>query len=116
MKNNVKLLTPLQYKNLKAKFDFDYDEENGLVLVKYQNGNRHRITKHPINETFSLNALRIRKITFGSDTLAIWKDLYKDNKIYLIDVQDAVNRLSIMLQPITKENVINMLEKLNSKK
>lgn len=107
--NNAKLLSADEYKFYKDKYTFDlYNDNVAVGLVGY-----NRLTLHPLTEKFFINGLinkkPYRKITFTPDAMAIWKELYLEDKNYnLVDVQQAVSKLRITFQPISKQNVLDI--------
>lgn len=110
--NNAKLLLPEEYKWYKEKYTFELygDNQVAVGIVGY-----NRLTLHPIDQKFFINGLidkkPYRKITFTPDAMGIWKELIKDGKdLNLVDVQQAVSKLRVTFQNITKENVLNILE------
>lgn len=101
-RNNIKLLTERQRLALKEKYYFEY--EPGYVVVKLHDYGRS--TKHPDDRPFHINST-IRKLIFSVDAINIWKQLYDDEKTRtsLIDIQHAVNSLSVMYQPVNLDTV-----------
>lgn len=104
-RNNVRLLTPTEFMQLNSKYIFELDKDSIVVRTK----NYNRLTKHPVNEPFHINAKGIRKVCFNMNAIDIWKNLYKDGKPTLIEVQQAVNKLTITFQKTTEENVKKIL-------
>lgn len=105
-RNNVKLLNEKQLDELNSHYYFEPDGDDILVKI-YHYG---RITRHPMSENFSINA-KIRKLVFTTEAMNIWREIYDDEKTRksLIDIQNAVNSLYVMYQPITKDSVMKVL-------
>lgn len=109
--NNNKLLSAEEYKLYKERYSFVVFEDQIAVKVKGFN----RVTLHPMDEKFSINALvnkkPYRKVTFTPEAMHIWKDLWSENKDYhLIDIQQAVSKLHITFQVVNKDNVLSILQ------
>lgn len=102
-RNNVKLLTPEQLRLLKEKYIFNYDGENVVVQLSDYN----RITKHDAKQKFHINS-KIRKIIFIPEVIEYWIELGVKN-YSLLDVQQAANKLYVMYQPLTLDNLKKVL-------
>lgn len=113
-KNNIKLLTHEQLRQFNSKYTiWIADNEICVSTINYA-----KVTKHPIDAPFHINAKNIRKIQFSIEAIDIWKKFcssYKDNIFTLFDVQQAVNSLIIMYQKPTFENVKTLLERDTTK-
>lgn len=105
IRNHIKLLDEEKLNILKNKYLFDI--EGNYILVKFND--LKRVTKHPITRPFHINAKGIRKVCFSMTAINIWKELFKENLISLFEVQQAVNKLIITYQKVTKENVVKIL-------
>lgn len=102
-RNNVKLLTAEQLKALKEKYIFEVDGENVIVSVKDYN----RKTRHKMTERFHINS-KIRKIIFTPEAIKLWVEIGVE-RYSLLDIQQAVNKLYVVYQPLTIENVKKLL-------
>lgn len=103
MRNNIKLLTDEQLTALKQKYSFSY--KDGSVVVSIIGYNR--VTKHPCTTSFSINST-VRKVTFTVEAIDIWRRL--NFEWSLLDVQQAVNTLTVCYQLITLQSVKRMLQ------
>ena len=108
--NNVKLLTNEQLSTLKKEYSFTL--ENNKIFVKTTSLNR--IVCHDATKSFHINT-KLRKISFTLLAINIWKELYNEYVVNLIDVQQAVNTLQITFQTIDKDSVIKILAGQNIK-
>lgn len=107
MRNNIKILTLDQLRQLNDKYEFEYDDESVIVKNKHYD----RTTKHPRNKTFALNS-KIRKVTINSDIISKWIELCEAGEEYsLLDVMQAFNKLYLMFQPMDIEHLKKMLER-----
>ncbi len=105
-KNNIKLLTTTQLDALRDKYSFELVDSEILVRTT----TIKRITRHPDNASFHINARPIRKVSFSIEAINIWKELYDSKHYNLLDVQQAVNVLTVTYQKLTKEAVIQLIE------
>lgn len=103
-RNNVRLMTDNELQLLKHRYSFSFDENYIYVDTTL----RSRRTLHPVDSPFAINVKKVRKICFSLDAIQIWKSLYEE-KVNLLDVQQAVNKLVITFQDITLENVKEIL-------
>lgn len=113
-KNNIKLLTHEQLRQFNTKYTILLEDDK--ICVKTVN--YAKITRHDSDKPFHINAKNIRKIQFSVDAINIWKKFclsYKDNVFTLFDVQQAVNKLIVMYQKPTFENVKQLLERDTTK-
>ena len=107
MRNNIKLMTVTELKELANKYIFILDDSEEHILVRTKNYSR--VTSHDIDKSFRINVVGKRVIVFSLDAIKIWKELYKEYKYSLLYVQNAVNKLYITFQEINKENVQKIL-------
>lgn len=105
-RNNIKLLDSYQLKSIKQRYSFSYDESSNTISVNIVGYDRQTI--HSALYPFSLNT-KVRRITITVEMIDIWKKLQFEP--HLIDVQQAVNLLYVMYQPISVENVTKILQK-----
>lgn len=92
MKNNARVLTEEELKFFNDKYSFEIRDD--LVFVKTSNFNR--LTVHKAVKGFSLST-SIRKLTISSDAINAWNEHFRE-KYSLIDVQNAINKLIVMYQ------------------
>lgn len=109
-RNNIKLLTREQLEAFKERYEFISDTTSVVVKV---NGYK-RETRHPKNQPFHINAKNIRKLIFNVNAITIWDEL-GPRKYNLVEIQNAVNALTISYQHITTKNVLQMLVKINER-
>lgn len=105
-KNNIKLLTTAQLQALRDKYSFELEGNEILVRTTAI----RRIARHPADQPFHINAKPIRKLSFSIEAIDIWKELLDTKKYNLIDVQHAVNILTVTYQNVTKEAVIQIVD------
>lgn len=101
--NNIKLLTDSEVEYLNDKFIFSLDDTKQFVLVgnKYYN----RVTKHPVDQTFSLNT-RVKRVSFNPQIISLWIKLNEEGvECTLFDVKQAVTKLYITYQELTDEAI-----------
>lgn len=119
-KNNIKILTERLREQLNLKFRFELKDDKILVGTS----TNRRITAHDANKPFHINSRENpkRKMIFSIDAINIWKrylltDEAKDKEIChtLIDIQNAVNMLTITFQNITYDNVMSVLKRESQK-
>ena len=106
-RNNIKLLSKEQLKQLNRKYYFEADDEN--IIVKLYNYNR--ITFHSKIKPFHINC-KIRKVCFSMEAINAWLKLYDQKEKYsLFDVQQAANILTITYQTVDENSIIKQLKK-----
>lgn len=113
-KNNIKLLTHEQLRQFNSKYTIELVENE----IHVRTINYAKVTKHPADQAFHINAKNIRKIQFSIEAIEIWKKFctsYKENIFTLFDVQQAVNSLIVMYQKPTFDNVKALLERDTTK-
>lgn len=104
-RNNIKLLKPKELELLNEKFIFELEED--AIVVKLRNYGR--VTRHPIDKPFHINAKGIRKVCFSMEAINIWKALYNKGLPTLFSVQQAVNYLTIAFQKVDENAVKKIL-------
>ena len=105
--SNIKLLT----KDERYAFNKAYTltVKDSSVFVKF-NG-RNITTVHDIDEDFQIYYKTLnRKITIKKEAVVLWNERFKDSKYTLIDIQNAMNALTIGYQSLDYEDVKNQLE------
>ena len=105
MAKNVKPLTDDELSFIKNNYVFDLRDEYIIVSKKDYN----RKVLHEFNECFDLNT-SVRKIRINPDAMKYWAENFKD-KYTLVEVQNAINILSITYQKVNLENLVSQLEK-----
>ena len=106
--NNIRLLSKQELIKLKSIYYFEYEHDTDpYVVVRLYKSKR--MTKHRIDQSFFINS-RVRKMSFTPQAMLIWRDLLlKGRAQSLIDVQQAVNYLTLTSQPVSNENVLKTI-------
>lgn len=112
--NNCKIMTDAMLKQFNDKYSIVYKAETDQFIVSLKSWNRSSI--HDASEKFSINSKKNpkRKIVFASVAIDIFKELQSDDKtkhISIFDVQNAVNKLKVMYQKITKQKILELCMK-----
>lgn len=112
--NNSRVLSDDMLEQLKNKYSIVYNVENNTLTVSLKTWNRS--TVHDADAFFHINSKSKpkRKVVFGALAIDIFKELQQDDKtkhITLFDVQNAVNKLKVMYQKITKQKVVELCMK-----
>lgn len=106
-RNNIKLLTQHQLTRFCDKYIFEIIDDK----ISVETYNYRRKTLHDIDKPFHINS-NIRKINFSIDAINIWKEFYeRDEKFNLVEVQQNVNKLELMYQPVSTDAVYKMMRK-----
>lgn len=106
-RNNIKILTDEQLTILTNKYRFALDEQTSKILVR--TAGYSKVTCHLSTEPFSINAKSLkRKVCFSLNAIEIWKNL--KNRYSLFQIQDSVNRLTLMYQNINEETVLAQIK------
>lgn len=102
MMNNLRLLTDKELEYLNDKYTFALDRFGNVVVGnKYYN----RKTVHDATKTFSLNT-KVKRISFNPMIISLWKELNEEGTdCTLFDVKQAITKLYIMYQELSKQNV-----------
>ena len=106
-RNNIKLLTAKELRDLSERYVFEMDSDKKNILVKTRNG--MKITYHKIDQPFRINIIGERVVVFSMDAIEIWKELYEEYKYSLFYVQNAVNKLIVTFQKVDTERVKEIL-------
>lgn len=109
-KSNIRLLTKDELKFFKENYSFIIKED--VILVKFKGYDR--IVAHPIDSDFSI-ASKVRKIKISKEAISLWKDKFKATEYTVIDIQNAMNALTIGYQATDYNDVKNQLEIIKSK-
>lgn len=104
-KNNIKLLSKTQFERINSKYTFTIEDDKIIVGLT----TCARKTAHDIDKPFHINAKKIRKVCFSIEAINIWRELYHDGLPTLLQVQQAVNKLTITFQKVNTENVRKIL-------
>ena len=112
-KSNIKLLTKDERQYFRDNYNFEL--QGNFVLVKFKNYGR--VVAHSIFEPFSIVS-KIRKITISVNAIDLWKDKFMNSKYTLIDVQNAINALTIGYQATDYDEVnaqLNAIDEIDMK-
>lgn len=105
MAKNTRALTDDELKYINDNYLFELKDD--LILVSFKGYNRK--TVHSVHEPFSINAKpRLVKIT--QKAIDLWVNKYL-KKYSLIEVQAAINRLTVTYQDLTDVEISQQLEK-----
>lgn len=108
MKNpkNIKILSKEEVDYLREKYLFELvvAESGEYVAVKTTSFSRKVL--HDASSNFSINT-PIKRITITPEAVKYWKELLNYD---LITIQNAINTLLIMYQPITKEEIVKQIK------
>ena len=104
-KSNIKLLTKDERKFFNEHYSFEIKDD--FILVKFKNYGR--FVAHPINESFDI-ASKVRKIKISKEAIKLWSEKFKDTTFSLVDVQNAMNALTISYQATDYNEVKNQLD------
>ena len=104
---NVRILKPEELKFLVDKYIFELQKGlvNDFIIVTTTNCARKVL--HSADESFTINT-PIKRITIVPDAIKMWQKL--NFEYNLIEVQNAINILTISYQDITKDNVLDAIE------
>lgn len=110
--NNRKILSNYNLTMLELNSYFTYDPVRNVIITNFYN--LQKTTEHPANKGFIMFSKKLgKKITFGIEAINIWIKFQSDenlSKYSLYTVNNAVNKLRIMYQPINESKVIDMLK------
>lgn len=110
--NNRKVLSDFEIEKLEAAYFFTFDAEANMIYTNLTSCKK--ITAHDADKSFHINARKLKhKIVFSLDAIKLWIDFQqteKFKKYSLFKVNNTVNMLKSMYQPITRENVVELLK------
>ena len=110
--NNRKVLSEAVIAKLNSLYTFVYNTSTNTIDVKLSSKNR--TTQHSADNSFQLNLKRFRKkITFSLTDIDVWKKCQSINKLKhysLFDIHNASNKLRVMYQEPTFDNIVYILE------
>lgn len=110
--NRRKVLSDTQLTRFNTMYKIEYDRDNNQILVKLTTCKK--VTAHKADEQFHINSVRLnQKIVFSMEAINIWKELQDESRYKgytLFDVNNTINKLYCMYQPLTKENVLYLLK------
>ena len=106
-RSNIRLLTKDERQFFKDNYEIIVN--NGFILVI----NKHykRITAHPIDVDFAI-ASKVRKIKITTEAINLWKEKFINTDVSLIEIQNAMNALTLSYQYTNYEDVKNQLERI----
>lgn len=103
-RSNIKLLTREERQFFNTKYSFELVDD--VILVKLEDYGR--VTAHNANESFNISS-KLRKIKISKEAIRLWRDRFMKSAS-LIDVQNAMNALTIAYQTVDYEDVKTQLE------
>lgn len=109
-KSNIRLLTNDERHFFNNNYIFTLKDDVILVKVK----DYDRTTSHPIDKGFSIST-KMRKIKISVEAINMWKDNFVNSKHSLIDVQNAINALTLSYQSLSYDDVKSQLINIEKK-
>lgn len=106
---NIKILTREELDYLVGKYLFRMLNPE-IIGVKTTTCIRENT--HPINEKFAINT-PIKRITISPEAIDYWNKL--NGKYHLIEVQNAINVLTVMYQEISEKTIVDQIENMSTK-
>jgi len=103
-KSNIKLLTKDERQFFKDNYSFSVKDD--FILVKFKDYGR--IVAHDANSDFSI-ASKVRKIKISKEAIKLWKEKFINTDFTLVDVQNAMNSLTIAYQATDYNDVKSQL-------
>lgn len=97
------------YFNSRYSFDVIQNDNGPTLVVKIVDYNRQ--TRRPLTKSFYIRTC-IRKLTITVEAIEMWHSYFygKQKEYSLIDIQDAMNKLTVSYQELTYENVLDVLK------
>jgi len=114
MAKNLRALTDeeLNFIDNNYKFETLEDKNNKRYIIVSFNGYDRRVL-HDFDKPFLINT-SVRKVNISTDAINYWYNDFKDN-YSLIEVQNAINVLIVLYQPVNKEEIEKQLKRRTSK-
>ena len=107
--NAVKPITYSEFEFINGKYKFELMGD--YVVVHTMDSTR--ATLHRKDKSFILNTA-LRKLTISKRAMALWEE-YFNPEFTLLEVQYAINSLVVTYQDVTVDDVLNILERGNTK-
>jgi len=107
---NIKILTDTEITVLNYSYDFEIKSD--LILVKSKKINRTVI--HNKKEKFYLNT-KISRITISPLAIQTWEYQFKNEGYTLFEVQNAINKLYVMYQEPSQNDISKLLKRNTTK-
>lgn len=114
MAKNLRALTDEELDFIDSNYKFETLEGTDgkkYIIVSF-NGYDRRVL-HDFDKPFLINT-SVRKVNISTDAINYWYDVFKD-KYSLIEVQNAINVLIVLYQPVNEEEILKQLERRTSK-
>ena len=105
---NVRILDDKELEFLVGKYIFEFQEGLSKNYIVVTTSNYARKVLHEADKSFTINT-QIKRITINPQAIEFWKEL--DFKYNLIEVQNALNILSISYQEITRYSILEAIRK-----
>lgn len=110
MAKNLRALTDEELDFIDSNYVFEV-LENKYIIVSFKGYNRKVL--HDIDKPFLINT-SVRKVNISIEAINYWLEDFKDN-YSLIEVQNAINVLIVLYQPVNKEEIEKQLKRRTSK-
>ena len=107
--NAVKPITYSEFEFINGKYKFELMGDYVVVHTM----DSARATLHRKDKSFILNTA-LRKLTISKRAMALWEE-YFNPEFTLLEVQYAINSLVVTYQDVTVDDVLNILERGNTK-
>lgn len=108
-KNAVRPITYSEFEFINNKYKFELMGDYIVVHTL----DSERATLHKKDKSFILNTA-LRKLTISKRAIALWEE-YFNPEFTLLEVQYAINSLIVTYQDVTVDDVLNILERGNTK-
>lgn len=103
-RSNIKLLTKDERQYFKDNYTFILKDD--VILTQFKGYGR--LVAHSVNEDFNLSS-KVRKIKISKEAIKLWMTKFKDTDFNIVDVQNAMNALTISYQATDIDDVKNQL-------
>lgn len=112
--NNSKIMSDSTLAMMKNKYKVEYDKEKNEMIVSLSTCARK--TRHTAKQSFHINSKvnPKRKVCFSIPIINIFIECQNDPKtkdITIFDIQNAATSLKVMYQRVTKQSVVNFVNK-----
>lgn len=87
--------------------NYNFKLHDNMLLVSKKDFNR--VVAHSITSDFCINS-PIRKIKISAEAIQMWKTYFEKSKYSVVDIQNAINILTMSYQKIGYEEVVSQLK------
>lgn len=114
MAKNLRALTDEELDFIDSNYKFETLEgtNNKRYIIVSFNGYDRRVL-HDFDKPFLINT-SVRKVNISTDAINYWYNEFKD-KYSLIEVQNAINVLIVLYQPVNSEEILKQLKRRTTK-